>query len=64
MKELVDQIKARLGEHRVDVPEEEIATRLKKLIVDFRKSYKLCSAYWGKIGRVREKNNPLAFKLG
>ncbi len=36
MKELVDQIKARLGEHRVDVPEEEIATRLKKLIVDFR----------------------------
>jgi len=36
MKELVDQIKARLGEQRIDVPEEEIATRLKKLIVDFR----------------------------
>ncbi len=36
MKELVDQIKARLGEQKIDVPDEEIATRLNKLIVDFR----------------------------
>lgn len=38
MKELVDQIVARLREQKIDVPEEEIASRLKKLIVDFRVS--------------------------
>ncbi|HPT20262.1 MAG TPA: replication protein A, partial [Methanothrix sp.] len=36
MKELVDQIIARLREQKIEVPEEEIATRLKKLIEDFR----------------------------
>ncbi len=36
MKELVDQIVARLREQKIEVPEEEIASRLKKLIEDFR----------------------------
>jgi len=36
MKELVDQIKARLRDQKIDVPDEEIASRLKKLIEDFR----------------------------
>lgn len=36
MKELVDQISARLRDQKIDVSEEEIASRLKKLIEDFR----------------------------
>jgi replication factor A1 len=36
MKELVDQIESRLREQKIEVPEEEIASRLKKLIEDFR----------------------------
>jgi replication factor A1 len=36
MNELVDQIKARLRDQKIDVPDEEIASRLKKLIEDFR----------------------------
>lgn len=36
MKELVDQIMARLREQKIEVPEEEISSRLKKLIEDFR----------------------------
>jgi replication factor A1 len=36
MKELVDQISARLRDQKIEVPEEEIASRLKKLIEDFR----------------------------
>jgi len=36
MKELVDQIVARLREQKIEVPEEEIASRLKKLVEDFR----------------------------
>jgi replication factor A1 len=36
MKELVDQISARLRELKIVVPDEEIASRLKKLIEDFR----------------------------
>ena len=36
MKELVDQIKARLRDQKIEVPDEEIESRLKKLIVDFR----------------------------
>lgn len=36
MKELVDQIAARLREQKIEVPEEEITSRLKKLIEDFR----------------------------
>ena len=36
MKELVDQISARLRDQKIEVPDEEIASRLKKLIVDFR----------------------------
>ena len=35
MKELVDQIKTRLKDQSIDVPEEEIAARLKKLVDDF-----------------------------
>ena len=36
MKELVDQIKARLRDQKVEVADEDIESRLKKLIVDFR----------------------------
>jgi replication factor A1 len=36
MKELVDQISSRLRDQKIEVPEEEIASRLKKLIEDFR----------------------------
>jgi len=36
MKELVDQIKSRLKDQGIEVPEEEIVARLKKLIEDFR----------------------------
>jgi len=36
MKELVDQISARLRDQKIEVPEEEIASRLKKLIEEFR----------------------------
>ncbi|MCX6678052.1 MAG: replication protein A [Methanothrix sp.] len=36
MKELVDQIQARLRDQKIEVPEEDIESRLKKLIVDFR----------------------------
>ena len=36
MKELVDQISARLREQNISVPDEEIEVRLKKLIDDFR----------------------------
>jgi replication factor A1 len=36
MKELVDQISARLRDQKIEVPDEEIASRLKKLIEDFR----------------------------
>jgi len=36
MKELVDQISARLRDQKIEVPDEEIASRLKKLIDDFR----------------------------
>jgi replication factor A1 len=36
MKELVDQISARLRDQKIEVPEEEISARLKMLIVDFR----------------------------
>ena len=36
MKELVDQISARLRDQKIEVPEEEIAARLKMLIEDFR----------------------------
>jgi replication factor A1 len=36
MKELVDQISARLKDQKIEVPDEEIASRLKKLIEDFR----------------------------
>jgi len=35
MKELIDQISARLRDQKIEVPEEEIAARLKMLIVDF-----------------------------
>ncbi|MDD4162908.1 MAG: replication protein A [Methanothrix sp.] len=36
MKEMVDQIKARLRDQKIEVPDEDIESRLKKLIVDFR----------------------------
>jgi len=36
MKELVDQISARLRDQKIEVPEEEISARLKMLIEDFR----------------------------
>ena len=36
MKELVDQIKARLRDQKIEVSDEDIESRLKKLIVDFR----------------------------
>jgi replication factor A1 len=36
VKELVDQISARLRDQKIVVPDEEIASRLKKLIEDFR----------------------------
>ncbi len=36
MKELVDQIKARLRDQKIEVLDEDIESRLKKLIVDFR----------------------------
>jgi ssDNA-binding replication factor A large subunit len=36
MKEIVDQISARLKDQKILVPEEEIASRLKKLIEEFR----------------------------
>ncbi|MDD1737921.1 MAG: replication protein A [Methanothrix sp.] len=36
MKEMVDQIKIRLRDQKIDVSDEEIESRLKKLIVDFR----------------------------
>jgi replication factor A1 len=36
MKEMVDQISARLRDQKIEVPDEEIASRLKKLIDDFR----------------------------
>ena len=36
MKELVDQISARLRDQKIEVPDEEIESRLKKLIEDFR----------------------------
>jgi replication factor A1 len=36
MKELVDQISARLRDQKIEVPDEEIESRLKKLIDDFR----------------------------
>ena len=36
MKELVDQISARLRDQKIVVPDEEIASRLKKLIEEFR----------------------------
>ncbi|MCX6675941.1 MAG: replication protein A [Methanothrix sp.] len=36
MKELVDQISARLRDQKIEVPEEEISARLKMLIDDFR----------------------------
>lgn len=36
MKELIDQISARLKDQNVSVPDEEIEVRLKKLIDDFR----------------------------
>ncbi|MBN1235754.1 MAG: replication protein A [Methanotrichaceae archaeon] len=36
MKELVDQIKARLMDQKIEVSDEDIESRLKKLIVDFR----------------------------
>ena len=36
MKELVDQISARLRDQKIEVPDEEIASRLTKLIDDFR----------------------------
>lgn len=35
MKELIDQISARLRDQKIEVPEEEIAARLKMLIEDF-----------------------------
>ena len=36
MKEMIDQIKIRLRDQKIDVSDEEIESRLKKLIVDFR----------------------------
>src|SRR5690606_28985035 len=36
MKEIIDQISARLREQNILVPDEEIEVRLKKLIDDFR----------------------------
>jgi len=36
MKELVDQIKARLRDQKIEASDEDIESRLKKLIVDFR----------------------------
>lgn len=36
MKELVDQISSRLRDQKIDVPSEEIESRLKKLIEEFR----------------------------
>jgi len=36
MKEMVDQIKARLRDQKIEVSDEDIESRLKKLIVDFR----------------------------
>jgi len=36
MKELVDQIASRLRDQKIDVPNEEIESRLKKLIEEFR----------------------------
>jgi len=36
MKELVDQIQARLRDQKIEVSDEDIESRLKKLIVDFR----------------------------
>ena len=36
MKELVDQIKTRLRDQKIEVSDEDIESRLKKLIVDFR----------------------------
>jgi replication factor A1 len=36
MKEMVDQIKSRLRDQKIDVSDEDIESRLKKLIVDFR----------------------------
>jgi replication factor A1 len=36
MKELVDQISARLRDQKIEVPEEEISARLKMLVEDFR----------------------------
>lgn len=36
MKELVDQISSRLRDQKIDVPDEEIESRLKKLIEEFR----------------------------
>jgi len=35
MKEIVDQIEARLKDQGIEVPEEEIVSRLKKLVEDF-----------------------------
>jgi len=36
MKEMVDQIRVRLRDQKIDVSDEDIESRLKKLIVDFR----------------------------
>ena len=36
MKEMVDQIRVRLRDQKIDVSNEDIESRLKKLIVDFR----------------------------
>ena len=36
MKELVDQIQARLRDQKIEISDEDIESRLKKLIVDFR----------------------------
>ena len=36
MKEIVDQIRVRLRDQKIDVSDEDIESRLKKLIVDFR----------------------------
>jgi replication factor A1 len=36
MKEMIDQIKIRLRDQKIEVSDEEIESRLKKLIVDFR----------------------------
>ena len=38
MKELVDQISARLRDQKIEVPDEEIASRLKKLIDGFSRA--------------------------